>query len=80
MAERHMTYRERALSLVRDRGIARPGPQSRKVVKDPAASIRAKRLAHAKQHGDDFQRVADPVGVSSADQDRPLDLSKTITC
>ena len=28
-----------------------------KVLKDPAASIRAKLLAHARQHGDDFQRV-----------------------
>jgi hypothetical protein len=28
-----------------------------KIVKNPAASIRAKLLAHAKQHGDNFQRV-----------------------
>jgi hypothetical protein len=28
-----------------------------KIVKDPAASIRAKLLAHAKQHSDDFGRV-----------------------
>lgn len=28
-----------------------------KIIKDPAASIRAKLLAHAKQHGDDFGRV-----------------------
>lgn len=28
-----------------------------KIIKNPAASIRARLLAHAKQHGDDYQRV-----------------------
>jgi hypothetical protein len=28
-----------------------------KIIKNPAASVRARLLAHAKQHGDNYQRI-----------------------